>query len=235
MGRPARDLRQAKAGLGDAGPRHGVARVLSKAGVCSRTEAARWVQAGRVSVDGRKVLDPEFPVRSGHSKVRVDGQLLGQREHLYLMLNKPRGLVTTTADERGRDTVYRCFEAAQLPWLAPVGRLDKASEGLLLFSSDPEWAALITSHVGGIRKTYHVQVDAVLSDDQVAAIAAGAEYEGAVVVSTFGAPAAPGPAHQLAGSGAGGGAQPAYPASDAGTWVGSTAPAAHGHWRGIPG
>lgn len=178
MGRPARDLRQAKAGLGDAGPRHGVARVLSKAGVCSRTEAARWVQAGRVSVDGRKVLDPEFPVRSGHSKVRVDGKLLGQREHLYLMLNKPRGLVTTTVDERGRDTVYRCFEAAQLPWLAPVGRLDKASEGLLLFSSDPEWAALITSHVGGIRKTYHVQVDAVLSDDQVAAIAAGAEHEG---------------------------------------------------------
>ena len=178
MSRPGRVQSQARPGPGDAGPRHGVARVLSKAGLCSRTEAARWVQAGRVSVDGRKVLDPEFPVRSGHSKVRVDGKLLGQREHLYLMLNKPRGLVTTTADERGRDTVYSCFEPAQLPWLAPVGRLDKASEGLLLFSSDPEWAALITSHVGGIRKTYHVQVDAVLDDDQIAAIAAGAEHEG---------------------------------------------------------
>lgn len=159
-------------------PRHGVARVLSKAGLCSRTEAARWVQAGRVSVDGRIVRDPEFPVRHGPSRVCFDGQPLGRREHVYVLLNKPRGLLTTTVDERGRDTVYRCFDGAGLPWLAPVGRLDKASEGLLLFSSDPQWAAAITSHVGGVTKTYHVQVDALLGPGQIAAIAGGVEDDG---------------------------------------------------------
>lgn len=152
--------------------------MLSKAGVCSRSEAARWVLAGRVSVDGRQVLDPEFPVRSGQHKVAVDGQPLGQRAHVYVLLNKPRGLVTSTHDEQGRDTVYRCFQDAALPWLAPVGRLDKASEGLLLFSSDPKWAAAITSHAGGVHKTYHVQVDALLDQAQVAAIASGVEDDG---------------------------------------------------------
>lgn len=161
-----------------AAPRHGLARILSKAGICSRSEAARWVQDGRVSVDGRIVRDPEFPVRSGHQVVRVDGQPIGERAHVYVLLNKPRGLVTTTTDEQGRQTVYQCFVGAGLPWLAPVGRLDKASEGLLLFSSDPEWAAAITSHVGGIHKTYHVQVDALVGPAQLAAIAAGAEHEG---------------------------------------------------------
>lgn len=77
------------------------------------------------------------------------------------MLNKPRGLVTTAADERGRDTVYRCLDDSGLPWLAPVGRLDKASEGLLLMSNDPEWAAAITDPDRGPAKTYHVQVDVI--------------------------------------------------------------------------
>jgi 23S rRNA pseudouridine2605 synthase len=80
---------------------------------------------------------------------------------MVLMLNKPRGLVTTTRDERDRDTVYRCLSGAALPWLAPVGRLDKASEGLLLFSNDPTWAARITDPATGPDKTYHVQVDCV--------------------------------------------------------------------------
>lgn len=159
-------------------PRHGVARVLSKAGVCSRSEAARWVLDGRVSVDGRIVRDPEFGVRQGHDVVRVDGKAIGERAHAYVLLNKPRGLVTTTSDEQGRQTVYECFQQAQLPWLAPVGRLDKASEGLLLFSSDPQWAAAITSHVGGIQKTYHVQVDALVGAQQLATLAAGVEHEG---------------------------------------------------------
>lgn len=75
------------------------------------------------------------------------------------MLNKPRGLVTTVKDEQGRDTVYRCFAGADLPWLAPVGRLDKASEGLLLFTNDPAWAAGITDPNSGQSKTYHVQID----------------------------------------------------------------------------
>jgi len=139
--------------------RHGLARVLSKAGLCSRTEAARWIIAGRVRVAGRIVRDPEFPIAGTPRDIEVDGQALDAAPRVYVLLNKPRGLVTTTQDERGRDTVYRCFDGGGLPWLAPVGRLDKASEGLLLFSNDPQWAARLMDPATGPDKTYHVQVD----------------------------------------------------------------------------
>lgn len=153
--------------------RHGVARVLSKSGLCSRTEAAKWVAAGRVAVDGRQVRDPEFPIVRGRQRVTVDGLGIDEAPRLYLMLNKPRGVVTTASDERGRDTVYRCLDGADLPWLAPVGRLDKASEGLLLFCNDPEWAARVTDPVQGPDKTYHVQVDTIPGKAQLAALLAG--------------------------------------------------------------
>ena len=165
-------------------PRHGLARVLSKRGVCSRTEAARWIAGGRVSVDGRIVRDPEFPIAGhGRQRIAVDGREIDEAARLYLMLNKPRGLVTTARDERSRDTVYRCFEGAQwqgqpLPWLAPVGRLDQASEGLLLFCNDPEWAARITDPHSGPDKTYHVQVDTIPDEALLAALTVGVMHEG---------------------------------------------------------
>ncbi len=140
-------------------PRHGVARVISKLGVGSRTQAAQWVHAGRVRVNGCLVHDSDLPVRPDIDRIEVDGHACGPARRLVLMLNKPRGLVTTRNDEQGRDTVYSCFSDADLPWLAPVGRLDKASEGLLLFCNDPVWAARITDPRRGPRKTYHVQID----------------------------------------------------------------------------
>ncbi|KRD74982.1 pseudouridine synthase [Lysobacter sp. Root983] len=167
-------------------PRHGLARVLSKQGLCSRSEAARWIAAGRVAVDGRVVRDPEFPIASApraRPRIAVDGRDIDQAARLYLMLNKPRGLVTSARDERGRDTVYRCFDGAlwqgaPLPWLAPVGRLDQASEGLLLFCNDPEWAARITDPEHGPDKTYHVQIDTIPDDETLAALVAGVIEEG---------------------------------------------------------
>ena len=98
-----------------------------------------------------------------------------------MALNKPRGLVTTTTDERGRDTVYRCFDGAGLPWLAPVGRLDKASEGLLLFCNDPAWAAAVTDPARGPPKTYHVQVDRLLDAAQLSLLETGLEVDGALL------------------------------------------------------
>jgi 23S rRNA pseudouridine2605 synthase len=94
------------------------------------------------------------------------------------MLNKPRGLVSTANDEQGRDTVYSCLAGSGLPWLAPAGRLDKASEGLLLFSNDPAWNAAVTDPERGPPKTYHVQInrlpDAALlqADDEYLSAAA---------------------------------------------------------------
>ena len=154
--------------------RIGVARVLSKAGYCSRSEAEGLVAAGRVAINGRVVRDAEHPVASGRDRVSVDGQPLAAAERVYLMLNKPRGLVTTVSDEQGRDTVYRCIDGAGLPWVAPVGRLDRASEGLLLFTNDPEWAARVADPTSGPDKTYHVQIDTIPDASLLARLEAGA-------------------------------------------------------------
>ena len=158
--------------------RHGLARVLSKLGICSRTEAAGWIAAGRVSVEGRVVRDTEFPVVRGQQRIAIDGVDVAAGERIQLMLNKPRGLVTSARDEQDRETVYRCFDGAGLPWIAPVGRLDKASEGLLLFSNDPEWAARITDPETGPHKTYHVQIDTIPQNDLLARLHVGVACDG---------------------------------------------------------
>ncbi|MEO9077888.1 MAG: pseudouridine synthase [Rhodanobacter sp.] len=139
-------------------PRHGLARVLSKLGACSRSEAEQWVRAGRVSVDGRVVVDPYRPTLIDRQQVAVDGELVKSSERVYVAFNKPRGLVVSAADEHGRATVYTALAEAGLPWLGPVGRLDKASEGLLLLSNDTVWASCITDPASHLQKTYHVQV-----------------------------------------------------------------------------
>jgi 23S rRNA pseudouridine2605 synthase len=158
-------------------PRHGAARAISKLGLGSRTQAAQWVKEGRVRINGRKVTDPEFPVNHGRDRVTVEG-LESLQPRLVIMLNKPRGLVTTTRDEQGRDTVYSCLAGSDLPWLAPVGRLDKASEGLLLFSNDSAWAARVTDPSTGLDKRYHVQIDRVPDAALIANLKRGANVDG---------------------------------------------------------
>lgn len=157
--------------------RHGVARVISKLGLGSRTQATVWVSEGRVRVNGTLVRNPDFPVRQGLDRIDIEGQRQEAAERIVVMLNKPRGLVTTTRDEQGRDTVYRCLEGAALPWLAPVGRLDKASEGLLLFTNDPQWAARLTDPVEAVAKTYHVQIDRIPDDALLQSLQRGVQAE----------------------------------------------------------
>lgn len=144
-----------------AAPKHGLARVLSKLGVCSRSQAEKAVREGRVSVDGRVVLDPERPADAARQRILLDGAPIAEAKRIYIALNKPRGIVVSAADERGRDTVYDLLKEAGLPWLGPVGRLDKASEGLLLLSNDSNWAARLTEPRHHVDKTYHVQIDTV--------------------------------------------------------------------------
>lgn len=159
-------------------PRFGLARVMSKRGLCSRTQAAALIVEGRVLLDGVRILDPEHPTDPNAAQIAIEGQETAGVEKVYVALNKPRGLVTTARDEQGRDTVYTCFEGAGLPWIAPVGRLDKASEGLLLFSNDPEWAARITSPDTGPEKTYHVQVDCIPDIEMIVNLMQGVEADG---------------------------------------------------------
>jgi 23S rRNA pseudouridine2605 synthase len=111
-------------------------------------------------------------------RISIDGLDSTAQHRLVIMLNKPRGLVTTTRDERGRATVYECLADSDLPWLAPVGRLDKASEGLLLFSNDPAWAARVTDPATGPEKTYHVQVNRLPDDALIAGLEHGVEADG---------------------------------------------------------
>lgn len=152
--------------------RVGLARALSKSGYCSRSAAFELIRAGRVRLNGTAARDPEKPVRIEHDRLEVDGQPLATPAKIYLLLNKPRGVVTTASDEKGRETVYSYLDP-NLPWLAPVGRLDKASEGLLLLTNDSEWAARMTAPETHLDKTYHVQIASLADDALITALTKG--------------------------------------------------------------
>ena len=135
------------------------------------------IRAGRVEVNGEARRDPESAVRLGKDRIAVDGQVVKVGERMYLMLNKERGVVTTACDEKGRATVYT-YLGGELPWVAPVGRLDKASEGLLLLTNDSEWAARVLDPAMHWEKTYHVQIGAVANEPLLEAMRKGIEANG---------------------------------------------------------
>ncbi len=154
-----------------------MARALSKMGYCSRSQASELIQARRVTLNGRLVRDPETPIRPGHDHICVDDAPVGEQARIYLVMNKPRGVVTTASDEKGRPTVYDLLPA-NAEWVSPVGRLDKASEGLLLFTNDSDWAAKITLPESHLEKRYHVQVDCVADDGLLTRIRTGVSVDG---------------------------------------------------------
>jgi 23S rRNA pseudouridine2605 synthase len=135
-----------------------IPRALSKLGFCSRAQGERLVEAGKVRVNGTVVRDVSLRVRPERDRIEVDGVPVAKTAHVYVMLNKPRGLVTTRDDPQGRSTIYECLTGASLPFIAPVGRLDKASEGLLLLTNDSRWSARLLDPASHVDKTYHVQV-----------------------------------------------------------------------------
>lgn len=150
----------------------GLARALSKLGYCSRAQAGELIRAGRVTLNGRVRRDPETPVRLASDRIEVEGRAVRAAKPVYLMLNKPRGLVTTARDEKNRETIYSCLPAG-MPWVGPVGRLDQASEGLLLLTNDGEWAAGITAPESGIEKVYDVQVRGLPEKELLETLRAG--------------------------------------------------------------
>ena len=142
----------------------GLARALSKLGFCSRSVGFGLALEGRVEVNGIVRRDPEFPIHFDKDRIVVDRQTLKAETRIYLMMNKPRGVVTTASDEKGRETVYAHLDHG-LPWVVPVGRLDKASEGLLLLTNDSEWGNRIASPESHLEKTYHMQIGATASSE----------------------------------------------------------------------
>jgi 23S rRNA pseudouridine2605 synthase len=157
--------------------RVGLARALSKLGYCSRSQAFALIHAGKVAVNGKVERDAERPTNLDRDRIQVESAPVVQAELAYLAVNKPRGVVTTAADEKGRNTVYALLPS-ELPWVGPVGRLDKASEGLLLMTNDSEWAARITDPGSHLDKRYHVQIAAVPSAKLVERLEQGVRSEG---------------------------------------------------------
>jgi len=153
-----------------------LARALSKFGYCSRRQAFELIRQGKVRLNGSTPKNPETPVRLDADHIEVQGHSLKPAGKIYLMLNKPRGIVTTASDEKGRDTVYSLLPSG-LTWLAPVGRLDKASEGLLLFTNDSEWNARITNPATHLDKTYHVQIASLANPSLIEKLQRGVETE----------------------------------------------------------
>ena len=143
---------------------HGVARVISKRGYCSRSQAEKLVHEGHVILRGKPVRDPESPAYE-NDEILIDGTPVTVSEFVYFAMNKPRGFVTTASDEKGRKTVMdlfreeyaKMFPGKPMPHIAPVGRLDAASEGLLLFTNDTKWADDILTDASHL-KIYRVQV-----------------------------------------------------------------------------
>jgi len=156
-----------------------LARALSKWGVCSRSEAQELITAGKVTVNGVVRAQPAWRIDMDRDSVSVAGRPVTAAAPVYVMLNKPRGVVTTADDERGRPTVYGCLADGGLPWLGPVGRLDQASEGLLLLTNDTRWAAALLAPDAHVDKRYHVQIDRVPDASLCARLAAGVNIEGA--------------------------------------------------------
>jgi len=150
-----------------------VARGLSKLGVCSRSEGERLVETGRVRINGTVVRDTSVRIVPERDVIEIDGVRVGRAERVYLALNKPRGLVTTRNDPQDRATIYECLAGSSLPFVAPVGRLDKASEGLLLLTNDSRWSAHLLDPSSHVDKVYHVQLRGLVDDSLIARIAAG--------------------------------------------------------------
>lgn len=141
-----------------------LARVLSKFGIVSRAQAATVIGNGRVSVNGAIVRSPSRRVDPRNDRISIDGAVIGKRRKVYMLMNKPPGVVTTRSDERGRRTVYGCLPSG-MPWMFPVGRLDRETEGLLLFTNDTRLVEGIAGPMAGVEKTYNATLDHALSED----------------------------------------------------------------------
>jgi pseudouridine synthase len=149
-------------------------RVLSKAGVGSRTEARSWIHAGRVTVNGRATQDPDQWVDMERDQVRFDGKPIESRDRVYVLLHKPAGYLTTYKDPEGRPTVYDLVKDVGT-FLSQVGRLDLDTSGLLLLTNDTRFAERVTNPDSHVPKTYLVKATPRLTDAQLQRLRDGLE------------------------------------------------------------
>jgi 23S rRNA pseudouridine2605 synthase len=154
-----------------------IAKLIARAGLCSRRDAERWIAEGRVAVDGAVLKSPAIAV-TADSQIRVDGKPLPEPERARLWrYHKPAGLVTSHRDDRGRPTVFAALPEG-LPRLVSVGRLDLNSEGLLLLTNDGGLARRLELPATGWARRYRVRVHGFVDPARLAALARGATVDG---------------------------------------------------------
>ena len=149
-------------------------RVLSKAGLGSRTEARGWIGGGRVRVNGKTIQDPDHWIDLDRDHVAFDGKPLESAEKFYLLLYKPKGYLTTYKDPEGRPTVYDLLEGVDT-WVFPVGRLDLDTSGLLVLTNDSGFAELLTNPQYKVAKTYQVKCSTRITNEQIDQLRGGIE------------------------------------------------------------
>jgi 23S rRNA pseudouridine2605 synthase len=151
-------------------------RVASRFGISSRTDSRKAIVEGRVKVNGRTVRDPDIWVDPEKDAIQLDGAKLKPARKRYLLFYKPKGVLTSHGDPDGRETIYK-YLGEENKWVAPVGRLDKDTSGLLLLTNDTKFADFITNPESAVPKTYMAKANALMSDDVLAQLNAGVEMK----------------------------------------------------------
>jgi 23S rRNA pseudouridine2605 synthase len=151
-------------------------RVLSRFGIASRTASLEVIRAGRLKVNGKVERDPERWVWPERDVVHLDGKWLRPVPRTYLLLYKPKGVITSHGDPDGRKTIYDLLGASGR-WVAPVGRLDKDTSGLLLLTNDTEFGHAVMSPESQVPKTYMAKLNALMSDEVIGQLARGVEMK----------------------------------------------------------
>lgn len=151
-------------------------RALSKLGIASRSQAIRLIERGAVCVNRKVESNPHRWIDLNRDHIELRNQVLEHREFRYLLLNKPRGFVTTGSDERGQKTVFDLL-GEKGEGMSPVGRLDKETAGLLLFTNDHQLANLLTSPESNTRKTYIANLDRPIAEKDLLLLSRGVDIE----------------------------------------------------------
>jgi 23S rRNA pseudouridine2605 synthase len=155
-------------------PRATLDRVLSKAGIASRTTTREWILEGRVKVNGRVVRNPDHWIESARDVVHLDGLRVREEKKIYIALNKPTGVVTSFGDNKHRPTVYDHIKGLER-WVFPIGRLDMDTSGLLILTNDTEFGEALLRPESKVPKTYYVKVSGIVSLEQYFSLAFGVD------------------------------------------------------------
>ena len=151
-------------------------RFIAESGIASRRKSEEFIKQGRVSVNERIVTDFSIKIEAGKDIVKIDDEKISPKKHIYYLLNKPKGVVTTTDDEKNRKTVLDLIKTKER--IYPVGRLDYNTTGVLILTNDGEFSNLLTHPKNKIPREYEVKIDKPLIDEHKAKLLKGISVEG---------------------------------------------------------